>query len=152
MYREMCKPGCVLLVILLDKNMSSFVCTDINFGGVCTTFHGSSGQCVNFSAEFNDDITSFGPDTGQDCFIFVYAYVICTRHSSFFLPTEIPSDINCGGTSAGPFRNPGVPDLSTINFNDKISSFQWVLILLGTLQILIVLSSGASLVEQRLHV
>jgi hypothetical protein len=35
------------------------------------TFHGSSGQCVDFGSTLNDRISSFGPDADQDCFIFL---------------------------------------------------------------------------------
>ncbi|KAJ6585797.1 hypothetical protein B0H19DRAFT_1368973 [Mycena capillaripes] len=48
-----------------------FVCTDEGFTGGCTTLHGSSGQCVNVPLVFNDNISSVGPDSGQDCFFFM---------------------------------------------------------------------------------
>ncbi|KAJ7260151.1 hypothetical protein C8J57DRAFT_1514853 [Mycena rebaudengoi] len=77
----------------------SFVCVDAGFQNSCATFHGSSGQCVNFPPNLNDVISSFGPDSGQDCFIFV-------------------------GPQNGPIRNPGIPNLAIIGFNDAISSFK----------------------------
>jgi hypothetical protein len=49
----------------------SFVCVDGGFTGSCGHFSGTSGECVNFPAAFNDNISSFGPDSGQDCFIYV---------------------------------------------------------------------------------
>jgi hypothetical protein len=49
----------------------SFVCVDAGFSGGCATFHGSSGQCVNFGSTLNDRISSFGPDADQDYFIFL---------------------------------------------------------------------------------
>jgi hypothetical protein len=52
-------------------HLHSFVCIDSGFTNICATFHGSSGQCVNFPSNFNDIISSFGPDSGQDCFIFM---------------------------------------------------------------------------------
>ncbi|KAJ6603742.1 hypothetical protein B0H10DRAFT_1703141, partial [Mycena sp. CBHHK59/15] len=75
-----------------------FVCVDANFGAPCATFHGASGQCVAFSSDFDNVISSFGPDSGQDCFIFVQS--------------------GCTGRSDGPIRNPGIPNLATIGFND----------------------------------
>ncbi|KAJ6620489.1 hypothetical protein B0H10DRAFT_1079081 [Mycena sp. CBHHK59/15] len=84
-----------------------FVCVDADFTGQCTTLHGSSGQCVNVPLVFNDNISSVGPDSGQDCFFFI--------------------DANCGGSSLGPIRDPGIPNLNvdaTVAFNDAISSFK----------------------------
>ncbi|KAF7324019.1 hypothetical protein MKEN_00624000 [Mycena kentingensis (nom. inval.)] len=81
-----------------------FACVDANFGPPCALFHGSSGQCVNITPDFNDKISSFGPDPAQDCFIF--------------------SDINCQGQQAGPFRSPGIPNLANIGLNDQVSSFK----------------------------
>ncbi|KAJ7436067.1 hypothetical protein B0H11DRAFT_1937018 [Mycena galericulata] len=82
------------------------VCVDAGFTGDCTTLHSSSGQCVNVPLVFNDNISSVGPDDGQDCFFFI--------------------DANCGGSSLGPIRFPGIPDLNIdadVAFNDAISSF-----------------------------
>ncbi|KAK7051754.1 hypothetical protein R3P38DRAFT_2857212 [Favolaschia claudopus] len=84
-----------------------FVCTDAGFTGDCGTFHGNSGQCVNFPGEFNDDITAVGPDDGQDCFFFI--------------------DAGCTNQQLGPLRSPGIANLNvaaTVAFNDHISSFQ----------------------------
>ncbi|KAK7051757.1 hypothetical protein R3P38DRAFT_2857227 [Favolaschia claudopus] len=84
-----------------------FVCVDAGFNPPCQTFHGNSGQCVNFPAEFNDDITAVGPDSGQDCFFFI--------------------DGDCTNAQLGPIRSPGISDLNvaaTVAFNDHISSFK----------------------------
>ncbi|KAJ7111921.1 hypothetical protein C8R44DRAFT_882952 [Mycena epipterygia] len=83
-----------------------FVCVNAGFEGPCASFHGSSGQCVAFSSDFDNVISAFGPDSGQDCFIFV--------------------EDNCTGRSDGPIRDPGISDLSTIGFNDVIPSFACV--------------------------
>ncbi|KAJ7598776.1 hypothetical protein C8J56DRAFT_1092643 [Mycena floridula] len=79
---------------------------NINFGGSTTVIHGRSGQCVNVPLVFNDNISSVGPDSGQDCFFF--------------------SDANCEGSTLGPIRSPGITDLTKTSppFNDIISSFQ----------------------------
>ncbi|KAJ7123984.1 hypothetical protein C8R43DRAFT_39935 [Mycena crocata] len=81
-----------------------FVCIDGNFAGQCTTLHSASGQCVNVPLVFNDNISSVGPDAGQDCFFF--------------------TDANCGGSRLGPLRSPGNANLGGNSFNDAISSFQ----------------------------
>ncbi|KAJ7277904.1 hypothetical protein C8J57DRAFT_1465739 [Mycena rebaudengoi] len=80
------------------------VCTDAGFTGNCITLNGGSTQCNNFPGDFNDNISSFGPDDGQDCFIFV--------------------DAGCTGAQAGPIRFPGISNLNDIGFNDKISSWK----------------------------
>ncbi|KAK7045009.1 hypothetical protein R3P38DRAFT_2882090 [Favolaschia claudopus] len=84
-----------------------FVCTDAGFTGTCGVFHGNSGECVNLPSQFNDNISSVGPDSGQDCFFYI--------------------DINCSGGQLGPIRSPGISNLNvaaTVGFNDHISSFK----------------------------
>ncbi|KAJ6534972.1 hypothetical protein B0H19DRAFT_964149, partial [Mycena capillaripes] len=90
-----------------------YVCTDAGFAGSCTKFTGASGQCVNFSAAYNDDISAVGPDAAQDCFFF--------------------EDGGCSGASFGPIRDPGIFNLVTylgssatqsLRFNDQLSSFK----------------------------
>ncbi|KAJ7653429.1 hypothetical protein B0H17DRAFT_1147141 [Mycena rosella] len=81
-----------------------FVCANAPFVDPCGKFSGVSGECVNFPASFDDDISSVGPDSGQDCFFYV--------------------DVGCGGASLGPIRGPGIPDLFNSGFNDQISSFK----------------------------
>ncbi|KAJ7140857.1 hypothetical protein C8R44DRAFT_726570 [Mycena epipterygia] len=91
-----------------------FVCVNAGFTGDCTTLHGSSGECVNVPLVFNDNISSVGPDSGQDCFFFMQVF-----------PRAL-DDANCGGSSLGPIRDPGIPDLNIdadVAFNDAISSF-----------------------------
>ncbi|KAJ7057339.1 hypothetical protein C8F01DRAFT_1256589 [Mycena amicta] len=77
-----------------------FICTDINFAGDCTNYGFNSGQCSNFPGEFQDDISSFGPDQGWECIMY--------------------TDINCQGlTYTGVW-----PGFSTLphGINDAISS------------------------------
>ncbi|KAJ6609426.1 hypothetical protein B0H10DRAFT_1813774, partial [Mycena sp. CBHHK59/15] len=83
-----------------------FVCTDAGFTGNCAVFSGSSGECVNFPASFNDDISAVGPDGGQDCFFW--------------------NDGGCTNEKLGPVRSPGIANLNvaaTVDFNDHLSSF-----------------------------
>ncbi|KAJ7347074.1 hypothetical protein DFH08DRAFT_208777 [Mycena albidolilacea] len=82
-----------------------FVCTNSGFTGTCSVFRGTSGQCIDFTGDFNDGITSVGPDPGQDCFFF--------------------TDLGCTGQQLGPVRSPGISNLvANAGFNDQISSFQ----------------------------
>ncbi|KAJ7117572.1 hypothetical protein C8R44DRAFT_879133 [Mycena epipterygia] len=97
-----------------------FVCVNAGFTAPCAKFSGASGQCVNFPDAFNNDISSVGPDSGQDCFFFV--------------------GTGCSGATLGPIRDPGIADLAepelptttsalgssptSTNFNDQISSFK----------------------------
>ncbi|KAJ6586528.1 hypothetical protein DFH09DRAFT_1308544 [Mycena vulgaris] len=85
-----------------------FVCANAPWVEPCTKFSGASGECVNFSASFQDDISSVGPDSGQQCFFFAQ------------------------GPSFGPLRRPGAANLATVpapsftigTFNDRLSSFK----------------------------
>ncbi|KAJ7464513.1 hypothetical protein FB451DRAFT_1403186 [Mycena latifolia] len=89
---------------------SIYVCVNALFETPCAKFSGASGQCVNFPAAYKNDISSVGPDSGQDCFFFVGP--------------------GCTGASFGPLRNPGSPNLATLppapttGFNDRLSSFK----------------------------
>ncbi|KAF7322035.1 hypothetical protein MKEN_00726300 [Mycena kentingensis (nom. inval.)] len=79
-----------------------FMCDGIGFAPPCARASGRSGQCVPIPAGFNDIVSSFGPDSDQDCFIF--------------------ANIDCTGAQVGPIRNPGIPDLRTVGFNDVMSA------------------------------
>ncbi|TFK72120.1 hypothetical protein BDN72DRAFT_855751 [Pluteus cervinus] len=84
-----------------------FYCTDINYGGNC---HHSpkitanpAGVCHNMKgdvAQFNDAISSFGPDEDLLCTVF-----------------------NLSNGRGVPVDYPGYADLRTIGFNDVISSY-----------------------------
>ncbi|CAE6410455.1 unnamed protein product [Rhizoctonia solani] len=59
-----------------------YFCTDANFTGKCLHVAGfTENQCVNFGNEFNDQVTSFGPDKGLACLLY--------------------SDWDCKGTNPG---------------------------------------------------
>ncbi|KAG8718167.1 hypothetical protein FRC08_005821 [Ceratobasidium sp. 394] len=61
-------------------NGGVYFCTDANFQGRCvyvTNF--SSGQCVGVGPDFNDNVSSFGPDRGLSCTIFRYVLDIYMR-------------------------------------------------------------------------
>ncbi|KAJ6550929.1 hypothetical protein B0H10DRAFT_1802301, partial [Mycena sp. CBHHK59/15] len=77
-----------------------FICTDANFAGDCTNYGFFADQCSNFPGEFQDDISSFGPDAGWSCTMY--------------------TDINCNGdTYTG--TNPGFATLPAF-LNDAFSS------------------------------
>ncbi|KAJ7466008.1 hypothetical protein FB451DRAFT_1402415 [Mycena latifolia] len=90
-----------------------FVCANATFAQPCGKFSSVSAECVNFPAAFNDDISSVGPDSGQDCFFFVQVFF-----------RVFARDAGCSGAELGPVRDPGISDLFSTGFNDKISSFQ----------------------------
>ena len=48
-----------------------FFCTDANFSGACLLFAITNGVCFNVPNGFNDDISSFGPDAGIGCRLFM---------------------------------------------------------------------------------
>ncbi|CAE6446759.1 unnamed protein product [Rhizoctonia solani] len=83
-----------------------YFCTDANWKGQCLYVAGfKENQCVNFGVEFNDKVTSFGPDKGLACLLW--------------------SDGNCAGTNAGGWLvYNGTANLSNQKFNDVASSFQ----------------------------
>ncbi|KAF8598966.1 hypothetical protein BDV93DRAFT_526448 [Ceratobasidium sp. AG-I] len=84
-----------------------YFCDGINWTIPCLYVSGfSSNQCVNFGNDFNDKVSSFGPDNTIKCYLW--------------------SDWDCKGTKTIYLTNPGAADLRTINFNDKDSSFQCV--------------------------
>ncbi|KAJ7152432.1 hypothetical protein C8R46DRAFT_1228661 [Mycena filopes] len=77
-----------------------FICTDANFAGDCTNYGFFADQCSNFPGEFQDDISSFGPDAGWSCTMY--------------------TDANCNGdTYTG--TNPGFGTLPAF-LNDAFSS------------------------------
>ncbi|KAJ7325397.1 hypothetical protein DFH08DRAFT_817077 [Mycena albidolilacea] len=57
---------------LVDANVS--ICTDSNFGGDCTEYRITNNACSNLPSEFQDDISSFGPDQGWGCIFYTQAY------------------------------------------------------------------------------
>ncbi|CCO31540.1 hypothetical protein RSOLAG1IB_10787 [Rhizoctonia solani AG-1 IB] len=83
-----------------------YFCTDADFKGQCLFVASfKEDQCVNFGSEFNDKVTSFGPDKGLACLLW--------------------SDSDCKGTNPGGWLvNPGSSNLGQYNFNDIAGSFR----------------------------
>ncbi|KAG9078917.1 hypothetical protein FRC06_008048, partial [Ceratobasidium sp. 370] len=81
-----------------------YFCTDANFAGNCAYVSGmNSGQCVGVGSNFNDNVSSFGPDSGLTCTIY--------------------SDAGCKGRATGGVVYPGIYNLADYNNNDAMSSF-----------------------------
>lgn len=51
-----------------------FICTDDQFSGDCTNYGFVANTCSNFPSEFQDDISSVGPDQGWVCTLFMYVF------------------------------------------------------------------------------
>ncbi|KAG9097826.1 hypothetical protein FS749_005382 [Ceratobasidium sp. UAMH 11750] len=85
-------------------NGGVYFCTDANFSGRCVYVSGfNSGQCVGVGSDFNDVVSSFGPDHGLTCTIY--------------------SDAGCVGRATGGVVYPGIYNLADYNNNDAMSSF-----------------------------
>ncbi|KAJ7325463.1 hypothetical protein DFH08DRAFT_968691 [Mycena albidolilacea] len=48
---------------LVDTHV--YICTDSNLGGDCTNYGITNNICSNLPSEFQNDISSFGPDQGD---------------------------------------------------------------------------------------
>jgi hypothetical protein len=118
------RPPRHLLHLQLNSRLS-YVCTDGGFTGNCEIYVGASGECVGFDPDFTDDVSSIGPDSGQDCFFFVYVVlspVVWIRiHNSTCFQSR---GRGCSGAVLGPIRDPGIAHLGSTAFNDQLTSFQ----------------------------
>lgn len=89
-----------------------YMCKDINWGGQCQylSLNGvNDGTCLGLGNNFDDQVSSFGPDPG----------LRCTLYSSWAC--------NDGWTVTS-VTNPGIRDLSVYGFNDVMSGFRcWTL-------------------------
>ncbi|KAJ7661065.1 hypothetical protein B0H14DRAFT_1085549 [Mycena olivaceomarginata] len=87
------------------QDLGVTVCVDANSQGPCTTFSVDSlDQCIPFPSDFDNDVSSFIPDAGLSCTIFV--------------------EPDCTGRSLGGTGSLGITDLNQISFDDVISSFK----------------------------
>ncbi|KAJ7157282.1 hypothetical protein C8R46DRAFT_1114005 [Mycena filopes] len=72
-----------------------FICTDVDFGGDCTNYGFFNNVCSTFPSEFQDNISSFGPDKGWKCTL--YTNNGCSGlQSTATNPgiTTLPGDVN----------------------------------------------------------
>ncbi|QRW06757.1 hypothetical protein RhiLY_05756 [Ceratobasidium sp. AG-Ba] len=82
-----------------------YFCKNANFTRYLTHLAPfSSGQCVGVGSDWNDVVSSFGPDQGLTCTIY--------------------SDANCVGRATGGVVYPGIYNLADYNNNDAMSSFR----------------------------
>ncbi|KAI0867528.1 hypothetical protein GGS24DRAFT_515320 [Hypoxylon argillaceum] len=85
-------------------NAGVYLCTDSYFNGYCVHIVQPQFQCINLSGDLNDKVSSVGPDSPYYCLF--YGAFNCDDSESHF----------------GTF-SPGYNDLSTLGYNDKISSY-----------------------------
>ncbi|KAI5816156.1 hypothetical protein BZA77DRAFT_369136 [Pyronema omphalodes] len=79
-----------------------YYCEDAFWGATCIYNIYNLAKCHNVPSEFNDKISSFGPDDGTFCFVYEHE--------------------NCKGASKL-LEYPGSDYLSEFGFNDRISAF-----------------------------
>ncbi|KAK7911552.1 hypothetical protein PG985_014033 [Apiospora marii] len=81
-----------------------YICINSDFKGACTNLEVNTGGCYNLLGNWNDAVTSLGPDKGTTCTIW--------------------QDAGCSGRSLGNIVNPGIYNLADWNFNDIMSSLR----------------------------
>ncbi|KAK0725984.1 hypothetical protein B0H67DRAFT_144409 [Lasiosphaeris hirsuta] len=81
-----------------------FVCDSLNFQGRCENLETETNRCYNLFNNWNDVISSLGPDQGTTCTIY--------------------ENFDCQGRSVGGIVNPGLFNLNEWNFNDITSSYR----------------------------
>ncbi|KAF1954750.1 hypothetical protein CC80DRAFT_115185 [Byssothecium circinans] len=80
-----------------------YLCDDAAFKGICENFEVEPGKCYNVTDNWNDKISSGGPD--KDTFCAAYPNYDCTG-------------------KAFPFTFPGIMNLSRYGYSDVISSYR----------------------------
>ncbi|KFY15712.1 hypothetical protein V491_05592 [Pseudogymnoascus sp. VKM F-3775] len=83
-----------------------YACINADFKPACQNFEVNTGGCYNFQGNWNDAISSIGPDKGTTCTLWY--------------------DSNCSGRSVVNIINPGIWNLGDFNFNDVASSVKCV--------------------------
>ncbi|KAE8445771.1 hypothetical protein EG329_012829 [Mollisiaceae sp. DMI_Dod_QoI] len=83
-----------------------YMCINDNFQPACENFQVNTGVCYNLGGNWNDAISSIGPDSGTTCTIWY--------------------DNGCSGRSVSGIVNPGIYNLNDWNFNDVASSVKCV--------------------------
>lgn len=119
-------------IVKLDKHATTwvYVCNDINFDNTkapCSHIPADAALCVPLASNYNDLLSSVGPDAGSYCYFFVRFLAIKPELRDCDADVYY-SDINCQGQTFG-VGNPGFPDLRNVrgvDFNDRISSYYCV--------------------------
>ncbi|KFY92795.1 hypothetical protein V498_04765 [Pseudogymnoascus sp. VKM F-4517 (FW-2822)] len=83
-----------------------YACINDNFRPACNNFELPTNYCYNFQGNWNDAITSIGPDKGTTCILWF--------------------DWDCKGRSVSNIISPGIYNLNDFNFNDVASSIKCV--------------------------
>jgi hypothetical protein len=109
----------------------SFSCSEAGFLADCEDiFSTFSGECIQYDSVLRKQVSAFGPDSGQTCFLF--ACVSVSRVLLARSENQVSTDgihLNrrgdgCTGAVSGAITFPGVSNLQTINFNDEASSYK----------------------------
>ncbi|KAK4220802.1 hypothetical protein QBC38DRAFT_341117, partial [Podospora fimiseda] len=85
-----------------------YVTEDINFTGRAENLAIELGQCLTLGNGWPNTISSFGPDQGTSSFLYENSLDNC----------------NTNGAWDGTIQWPGIADLRSIGFNDRINSFK----------------------------
>ena len=80
-----------------------------------------SGQCVGVGSDFNDDVSSFGPDPGLSCNI--YSDAGCTGRLTGDVIYPGKSLVTSLTQKSYPDESSGIYNLADYNNNDAMSSF-----------------------------
>ncbi|KAJ7204911.1 hypothetical protein C8J57DRAFT_1673250 [Mycena rebaudengoi] len=89
---------------------NSFLCTGAGFTGNCVLITGEqNGGCVNLGPDLDKQVSSFGPDQGQNCFL--WRFPAC---GSFNSAKDLVQNV----------RFPGIANLADVNFDNAMSSYQ----------------------------
>ncbi|KAK4676329.1 hypothetical protein QC764_510715 [Podospora pseudoanserina] len=86
------------------QSLGVFVTQDINWGGRSEHLIVVRGQCLTLGNGWPNVISAFGPDSGLTCTIW--------------------DNNGCTGPSFGPITFPGIANLVTVGWNDRINSFR----------------------------
>ncbi|KAJ7927801.1 hypothetical protein B0H13DRAFT_2312209 [Mycena leptocephala] len=96
-------PSALGLAVRTPGNVLS--CSQAGFQADCEhIFSTFSGECIQYDSGLRKQVSAFGPDSGQTCFLF--------------------AGDGCTGAESVAITFPGISNLQTINFNDEASSYQ----------------------------
>ncbi|KAJ7923465.1 hypothetical protein B0H13DRAFT_2655119 [Mycena leptocephala] len=108
---------------LSSRALGVFVCTDPNFTGTCA-FLSSNGECVNIPPALKNSISSFGPEAGEECFVYLQVASTLNPCTLLFCLTTFNRDTDCLGPRIGPIVSGGIGIGNPPFPDDAIESFQ----------------------------
>ncbi|KAJ7925081.1 hypothetical protein B0H13DRAFT_2266447 [Mycena leptocephala] len=92
---------------------------DAGFKAACEDiFSTFSGECIQYDSVLRKQLSAFGPDSGQTCFLFA-----CVSVSRVLLARSENEGRRLHRHRIRAITFPGVSNLQTINFNDEASSY-----------------------------